>query len=90
MAADRPPVAAEVRAWIAVGVTLGVNLIGGAWWAATLSADMRNMREALAAVQQRVAEAYSTHDSARDLAIIRQQLADHESRVRELEKVRGR
>jgi hypothetical protein len=51
---------------------------------------MRNMREALAAVQQRVSEAYSTHDSARDLAIIRQQLADHESRVRELEKVRGR
>jgi hypothetical protein len=90
MAADRPPVAAEVRAWIAVGVTLGVNLIGGAWWAATLSADMRNLREAVTAVQQGVAGAYTRNDHARDQSLIHQRLEDHEERLRQIERAKGR
>lgn len=90
MAADRPPVAAEVRAWIAVGGALVVNLIGGAWWAATLSADMRNLREAVTAVQQGVSGAYTRQDHARDQSITHQRLEDHEARLRDLERSKVR
>ena len=44
---DRPPIVAEVRAWISVAVVLLVHTVGMTWWAATLSADVRALKETL-------------------------------------------
>lgn len=63
---ERPPVLAEVRAWISVAVVLIAHTVGMTWWAATLSADVRALKEVL----------------ERD----RQVYADHEQRLRELER----
>lgn len=42
---DRPPVSAEVRAWLTVSVVLVLQLVGAVWWAATLSAEVRGLRD---------------------------------------------
>lgn len=55
---ERPPILAEVRAWISVAVVLLVHTVGMTWWAATLSADVRALRETL----ERDRAAYTDHE----------------------------
>lgn len=47
-AEQRPAVSYEVRAWAAVAVVLTAQLVGAVWWAATLSAEVRALRELIA------------------------------------------
>jgi hypothetical protein len=82
----RVSIAAEVRAWISVGTLLAVNMIGGVWWAATLNAEIRQLRDSVAEIKGTYADRYSGADAARDLAITRNRLEDHEVRIRELER----
>lgn len=55
---DRPPVLAEVRAWISVAVVLLAHTVGMTWWAATLSADVRALKEVL----ERDRQVYTDHE----------------------------
>ena len=81
----RPSVAAETRAWIGVGTVLAVNVIGGAWWAATLSAELKHLRDVVTELKVQLADRYSGAEAARDLAATQQMLRDHEQRLRRLE-----
>jgi hypothetical protein len=47
----RPPVAAEVRAWGLAIVVVFVHTVGVVWWAATLSADLKAVKDLLVAQQ---------------------------------------
>lgn len=88
MAADRdqrPKVASEVRAWIGVGVVLVMHTVGGVWWAATLTADLRNMRELIGEMKAALGNGYTAAEARRDLSYIQQQLQDHEARIRAVE-----
>lgn len=54
----RPAIASEVRAWIGVGIVVMVHTVGMTWWAATLSAEVRALRDVLVRYQ----EIYSDHE----------------------------
>lgn len=69
---ERPSGSAEIRAWIAVGLTLVLNLVGGAWWAATQTKELQHVRELLVEMRDGT--------NAR--------IADHEARIRILEAER--
>jgi hypothetical protein len=47
----RPPIVAEVRAWILAALAVFIHTVGVVWWAATLSADLRSLRELTVAQQ---------------------------------------
>lgn len=85
---SRVSVTAEIRAWVGVGVVLAVNVVGGAWWAATLSAELKHLRDVVTELKLKLADRYSGTEAARDLAITQQQLRDHEQRLRLLERGR--
>lgn len=55
---ERPPVFAEVRAWISVAIVLLAHTVGMTWWAATLSSDVRALKEVL----ERDRQVYSDHE----------------------------
>jgi hypothetical protein len=82
---QRPKIAAEVRAWIVVAVALVVQGMGAVWWAATLSAEMKALRDVVADLKQQIASSYTANDAARDLSGIRGTIGDHEARLRAIE-----
>lgn len=82
----RPRVAAEVRAWIVVAVTLVLQGMGAVWWAATLSAELKSLRDVVAEMKLQIGGIYTAADAVRDLSPIRTQVADHESRLRDIER----
>ena len=41
----RPAVLSEVRAWMLVAITLLVHTVGVTWWGATISAEVRSLKE---------------------------------------------
>lgn len=86
----RPSVASEMRAWIGVGIVILVNMVGSVWWAATLSADLRQVRETLAEFKILTADRYSGSDANRDSALVQRQFLDHENRIRDIERSRYR
>ena len=49
--APRPSVLAEVRAWALAAVAVFVHTVGIVWWAATLSADFRGLKDLLVSQQ---------------------------------------
>jgi len=49
--APRPAIAAEVRAWALAAIAVFVHTIGIVWWAATLSADVKALRDLLVSQQ---------------------------------------
>ena len=55
----RPDVASEVRAWIGVGIVVVIHTVGMTWWAATLSAEVRALRDVLVRYQ----EIYTDHEA---------------------------
>lgn len=83
---NRPKVAAEVRAWAVVAVTMLVQIIGGVWWAATLNAEVKALRELVSELRTQIGSSYSANDAARDLAGVRRTIDDHEGRLRHLER----
>lgn len=82
---ERPKVAAEVRAWIGVGAVLIMNTVGGVWWAATLTANLNNLRELVADMKASLGNSYTAAEARRDLSSLQSQLQDHEGRLRALE-----
>lgn len=51
MAPTRPPIAAEVRAWGLAAMAVFVHTVGIVWWAATLSADFKALKDLLVTQQ---------------------------------------
>jgi hypothetical protein len=86
----RPSVSAELRAWIAVGSVLSINLIGGIWWAATLSAELTFMRELMGELRTKLSAAYTSVEAKRDRESVDVRLIDHENRLRQLERTGGK
>lgn len=66
----RPSVLNEVRAWILAGAAVLAHTVAVVWWAATLSAKLDNLKEIIAL----------------DLATLKATLADHEIRLRNVER----
>jgi hypothetical protein len=83
---DRPKVAAEVRAWIVVAVAIVAQGLGAVWWAATLSAEMKALRDVVSELKAQIAAGYTAADAGRDLSTIRSQISDHETRIRAMER----
>lgn len=54
----RPPIAAEVRAWGLAAIAVFVHTVGIVWWAATLSADFKALKDLLVAQQAQ----YNDHE----------------------------
>jgi hypothetical protein len=86
----RPPIAAEVRAWISVGVVLAVQIVGGVWWAATLSAQNAGMRDLLVQLRTEMKEYALKSDVERRFDEKNRVLLDHESRLRSVEATKGK
>jgi prophage antirepressor-like protein len=82
---QRPKIAAEVRAWVIVAVTLVLQGMGAVWWAATLNAEMKALREVVQELKSQIATNYTANDAARDLSGIRSVIGDHEARLRAME-----
>jgi uncharacterized protein (DUF2342 family) len=85
---QRPSAVSEIRAWIGVGVVLVMHAVGGVWWAATLSAEMRALRDVVAKLELQIAGTYTGAEAARALADIHKQLNDHELRLRNVERAK--
>jgi hypothetical protein len=85
----RPPIAAEVRAWIGVGVVLAVQIVGGVWWAATLSAQNAGMRDLLVQLRTEMKEYALKSDVDRRFEDQNRALLDHEARLRTMERKNG-
>jgi hypothetical protein len=83
--ADRPKIAAEVRAWGIATITLVLQGMAAVWWAASLSAKMEVTAAAVEKMESRFASTYTASDAARDLAFLRDRLTDHEQRLRIVE-----
>jgi hypothetical protein len=82
----RPTVVAELRAWIAVATVLLVNGIGGVWWAASLSSELKFVQQMLTELRSQVGTTYTTTEARRDREAMEQRISDHEHRLRQLEK----
>lgn len=88
----RPTAMVEVRAWIAFGMVTLVHIATGVWWASAISAQLKYQGESLAEVKQTLtvvkANAQSAAQAAEDKRLLMQFVADHESRLRMLERGR--
>lgn len=83
---ERPSMASEMRAWVAVGAALLIQIIGGVWWAATLSAQNTQMQSTLTEMRQDMRGYATKADVDRRLDDQSRLLADHEARVRIIER----
>jgi hypothetical protein len=63
-----------------------MNIIGTVWWAATLSADMRQLRETLVEVKATSNDRYTGADARRDFAVVNASMAEVKERLRDLER----
>jgi hypothetical protein len=85
----RPSAISEVRAWLTVGIVIVVHLIGGVWWAATLSNQILYIREAITELKDQTkkhqSENYTAEDAQRDIKQRDAVDSDHETRLRKLE-----
>lgn len=86
----RPSMAAEMRAWIGVGIVLLVHAIGGIWWAASLSAELKFVRELMGELRVQLNSTYTGTEARRDREAVEAKLLDHETRIRSLERVGGK
>lgn len=66
-----------------------VNMVGGVWWAANITAKMDHMQEAISDMRARSALGYTGAEASRDLQNIQRQINDHEARLRQLERRPG-
>lgn len=82
---ERPRVAAEVRAWALAAIVFIGQAFGITWWAATLSADFRNLQGQIAELKESLRGGYSATEARRDLSALQAQLNDHEQRIRVVE-----
>jgi signal transduction histidine kinase len=82
----RPAMAAEVRAWMVVAGTFVLNLVVVVYWAATLSADIKNLQYQVADFKNGAADRYSNTQATKDFTEVFRQLSDHESRIRAIER----
>ena len=82
---SRPPIAAEIRAWIGVGLVLAVQIVGGVWWAATLSAQNASMKDLLVEVRSDMKGYALKADVDRQFNEQDKTIVDHEARIRVIE-----
>lgn len=67
--AERPKIAAEIRAWIGVAVVLMAYGVSMAWWAATITTEVREMKGVI----------------VKDYAAVREELKESRAQLRDLE-----
>lgn len=83
---ERPSMSSELRAWVAVGAALFVQIIGGVWWAATLSAQNTAMQSTLSEMRQEMRGYVTKADVDRRMDDQSRVIADHEARLRFTER----
>ena len=83
---DRPAVVTEVRAWLVVAAAIVMQLIAVTYWAATLSADIKNLQSQVTDFKQSSAENFSASQARAEFAMVSRAQSDHEERIRNLEK----
>jgi hypothetical protein len=88
----RPTAMVEVRAWIAFGMVTLVHIATGVWWASAISVKLDHHSEQLVEVKQTLtvvkANAQSAAQASEDKRMLLQLVADHEARLRQLERMR--
>lgn len=85
----RPTVLSEIRAWMIVAATLVFQIVGGVWWAATLSEQNRSMQGLLIEVRRDMKEYALKADVERRFEETLRNFSDHEVRLRQLEQRRA-
>lgn len=83
----RSSIMTEVKAAITIAVMLLANVIAITYWAATLSADMRNLQINVSELGKAAANNYTKTQAEIDLRQLRDDIKDHESRLRLVERV---
>ena len=85
---DRPAVVTEVRAWLVVAAAIVMQLIAVTYWAATLSADIKNLQTQVTDFKTSSADNYSASQARAEFSLVTRIHADHEDRIRKLEHSR--
>lgn len=75
---DRRGKSRETIAIISMGIVVMGQLIGGVWWAATLSSDVRHLTVAVTAMQN---SQYTRGDAERDQKYVRERMSEIERRL---------
>lgn len=83
---ERPTMATEVRAWIGVGLAVLVQAGAGIWWAATLSEQNASMKQLLTEMRSEMKGYAVKVDVDRRLDEQLRTHADHEARIRYIER----
>lgn len=86
----RSSVMTEVRAAVSIAIMLLVNVIALVYWAATLSADMRNLQVNVSELRNASTNNYTRAQAEIDLTKFRDDIKDHENRIRFLERTPSR
>lgn len=86
---ERPKVAAEVRAWVIASIAIAVQFGGLVWWGATNSAKLEALQASVGELKAQIGAAYTDSEARRDLAPLRDQVRDHEERIRAIERARA-
>lgn len=81
----RPPMMTEVRAWLLVALTFVLQLIALVYWAASLSADIKNLQFQVTDFRAASADRYTLSQAREDWKRYDGNFADHEARIRRLE-----
>lgn len=82
----RSSVVTEVKAAVSIAVMLLANVIALVYWAATLSADMRNLQINVSELKNAASNNYTKAQAEVDFGNFRRDVKDHEERLRSLER----
>lgn len=86
----RPTAMVEVRAWLAFGVVTVVHMSTGIWWASTITQKVETLQVSMTEVKDDMKEvrtsAQNAQQAAEDKRMIMNLVADHEARLRALER----
>jgi hypothetical protein len=89
-AVTRPTAMVEVRAWIAFGVVTLIHIASGVWWASAVSAQLAHQSEQLTELKTDLkvvrGDAQNAAAAAEDKRMLLNLVADHEARLRSLER----
>lgn len=89
---QRPTAMVEVRAWIAFGVVTLIHIGTGVWWASAVSAQLNHQSAQLTELKVDLkavkSDAQTAAAASEDKRMLLNLVADHEARLRSLEKTR--
>lgn len=86
ISSPRPTISSEVRAWVGVGAALILQIIGGVWWAATLSQQNTQMNDLLKEMRAEMKGYAVKAEVERRIDEQLRLFTDHEARLRYIER----